>query len=61
MRNTLENDRFWDAKTFPNYALCNDFTTFIFSENVEKSMPKETPKVMVLGTKSIIGSRRGDL
>ena len=61
MRNTSENDRFWDAKTFQNYALCNEFTTFGFSENVGKSMPKGTQKVMVLGTKSTIGRRRVDL
>ena len=61
MRNTLENDRIWDAKTFQNYSLCNEFTTFSFSENVEQSMPKGDPKVMVLDTKSIIGRRRIDL
>ena len=55
MRNTSENDRFCDAKSFQNYGLCNEFTTFSFLENVEKSMPKETPKVMVLDTKSTIG------
>ena len=26
--NGSENDRFWDAKTFQNYALCNEFTIF---------------------------------
>ena len=36
-----------DAKTFQNYAPCNEFKTFVFSENVEKSMPKGTPKVIV--------------
>jgi hypothetical protein len=37
----------WDAKTFSHYALCDEFTTFIDSEKVVKSMPKWLPKVIV--------------
>ena len=41
-----ENEKFWDAKTFQNYALCNEFMTFSESEKVGKSMPKWLPKVI---------------
>ena len=36
--------------------MCNEFTTFSFSENVEKTMPKGSPKVMVLDPLGIKGS-----
>ena len=40
MKNGSKNDRFFDGKTFQNYALCNEFTFFGILEKVEKSMPK---------------------
>ena len=46
LKNGSENDRFWDAKTFQNYALCNEFMTPSYSEKIRKSMPKWLPKVM---------------
>jgi hypothetical protein len=39
-KNESKNDRFFDGKTFQNYALCNEFKVFAISEQVEKSMPK---------------------
>ena len=36
--------------------MCNEFTTFSFSENVEKTMPKGSPKVMVLDPLGVEGS-----
>ena len=33
-----KNERFWDAKTFQNYALCNEFMTFGDSAKVRKSI-----------------------
>ena len=33
-----KNERFWDAKTFQNYALCNGSMTFSDSAKVRKSI-----------------------
>ena len=44
-KNGLNNERFWDAKTFSHYALCDEFTTFSDSEKVAKPMPKWLQKV----------------
>ena len=48
MKNGSKNDRFFDGKTFQNYALCNEFKLFGILEKVEKSMPKWPPKVIPL-------------
>ena len=40
------NVKFWDVKTFQNYALGNEFMIFSESEKVCKSMPKWLPKVI---------------
>ena len=45
MRNTMENDRFWDAITFQNYALCDEFMTFRFSEMLKNRCQKGPEKL----------------
>ena len=47
MENGMANERFWDARTFRNYALCNEFVVFAICEKIEKSsVPKWLPKCM---------------
>ena len=61
MKNGSKNDRFFDGKTFQNYALCNEFKLFAISEKVEKSMPKWPPKVMKNHSKWHPGAAKVDL
>jgi len=57
--NGKKSKRFRDAENVSHTALCEEFTTFVTSENVVKSMPKRRGKVIGNGTKSIILAPRG--
>jgi len=59
MKNGAKNERFWDAKTFSHYALCDGFMTCSDSEKVGKSMPKWLQNVMENQRKSLILEPRG--
>jgi hypothetical protein len=57
--NGEKSKRFRDAENVSRIALCEEFTTFVTSENVVKSMPKRRGKVIENGRKSIILAPRG--
>jgi hypothetical protein len=57
----MKNERFLDAKTFENYALCNEFMVLAISEKVRNPMPKWLPNFMKNEAKSIPGAPRVDL
>jgi hypothetical protein len=52
--NGEKSKRFRDAENVSRIALCEEFTTFVTSENVVKSMPKRRGKVIGNGRKSTI-------
>jgi len=52
--NGKKSKRFRDAENVSRIALCEEFTTFVTSENVVKSMPKRRGKVIGNGRKSSI-------
>ena len=59
-KNGSNNYRFFNGKTFQNYALCNEFKVFGILEKVEKSMPKWPSKVMKNRSKWHPGAARLD-
>jgi hypothetical protein len=44
MKNGWTNDRFFDGKTFQNYALCNEFKLFSILEKVENRCQNDSQK-----------------
>jgi len=57
--NGEKSKRFRDAENVSRIALCEEFTTFVTSENVVKSMPERRGKVIENGRKSTILAPRG--